>query len=125
MVIGVCASYDIFVYWDELWTIVFSKFRSSSIHTKQNKLKHDTDVADNKGTSDSVPNQQISQDLSTSKSTTINGMTARLSNGSSKVKSATTAQSKSQRRDSKKDHNTKAGSTTTLRAVFFRIGLIL
>lgn len=115
MVIGVCASYDVFVHWNQLWTIVLSKFRSSNIHTKQTKLKNDMDVADN--------NYQVSQDLSTSRNTTINGMTARLSNGSSKVKSANTAQSKSQRRDLKKDCNTN--TMIASRAVFFRIGLIL
>lgn len=120
MVVGVCASYDVFVHWDELWTVVFSKFRGSSNHTKQDKFKTDTDVIKGSDTSsESVVNHQVSQVSSTNKSTSINGMTTRLSNGSSKVKSGTSAQSKSQRRDIK---NIKAGSMTILTAVFTRIG---
>ena len=120
MVIGVCASYDVFVHWDELWTIVFSKFRNSSNHTKQDKFKTDTHVVKGNDTSsESVANHQISQASPTNKSTSINGVTTRLSNGSSKVKSGTASQSKGQRRDIK---NTKAGTMTTLTAVFIRIG---
>ena len=120
MVIGVCASYDVFVHWDELWTVVFSKFRSSSSHTKQDKFKTDTDTVKGSDTSsESVVNHQVSQGSSTNKSTTINGMTTRLSNGSSKVKSGTASQSKGQRRDIK---STKAGAMNTLMAVFIRIG---
>ena len=121
MVIGVCASYDIFVHWNDLWTGVFSKFRSSrNSHAKQ-EFKNDTD--NTAQSSDTLENHQTNQGGSlTNRSTTINGMTARLSNGSSKVKSGTPSQSKGQRRDIK---GTKEGSTgTILTAVFTRIGLL-
>ena len=129
VVIGVCASYDIFVHWDELWTIIFSKFRGSG-DAKQEKLKSDAEVVsngNNKGAaSQSVADsQQVSPTSSANKIiTNINGMTTRLSNGSSKVKSATAAQSKSQKRDIKKECNTIVESRTILTAVISRIGSI-
>jgi hypothetical protein len=117
MVIGVCASYDIFVHWDELWTIVYNKFRSSSGHAKLEKLETDTDVVQSSDASEDVANNQADQGT---KSTPINGMTVRMSNGSSKVKSGTASQSKGQRREAKSIK--AAGSTTSLMAVFIRIG---
>ena len=117
MVIGVCASYDVFVHWGELWSVVYGKFISSGNHAKQEKFKTDTDVVHSSDTSE---NHQTNQGIpSTNKSTPINGITVRLSNGGSKVKSGTSSQSKGQRREMK---STKSGSTTTLSAVFIRIG---
>ena len=116
MVIGVCASYDAFVHWGELWSVVYSKFVNSGSHAKQEKFKTDTNVVQSSDTSDQT-NQGIS---STNKSTPINGMTVRLSNGTSKVKSGMASQSKGQRRET---NSTKVGSTASnLTAVFIRIG---
>ena len=117
MVIGVCASYDAFVHWGELWSVIYSKFMRSSSHAKQEKFKTDADEVQSSDKSDQT-NQGIS---SINKSNPINGMTVRLSNGTSKIKSGTASQSKGQRRET---NSTKAGSTASLTAVFVRIGLL-
>ena len=129
MVIGVCASYDIFVNWDQLWTAIFSKFRSDKGRPKQTLNTHAVLVESSNEkprASVSTASQQVSQASLTSKNgSTVNGMTSRsVPNGGSKVKSAEL--SRNQKRGVKKECDEESGSTSTviLTAVIIRIGLI-
>lgn len=121
MVIGVCASYDIFLHWEELWTSLFDKFRSSS--KSCDKVKSDTDEVLNGDVKETLESSTDGQDSHASRSTTINGMSAKLCNGGSKVKPVNPVLAKHVKRDTKKDSNTPAEPKRgVLMAVIIRLG---
>ena len=119
--IGVCASYDIFLHWEEFWTGLFDKFRSSSKNDDKVKIGADEVLnSDAKETLESLTDGQVSP---ASKSTTINGITAKLCNGASKVKPVNPVVAKHVKKDTKKDSNTPAEPKRgVLTAVIIRLG---
>ena len=123
MVIGVCASYDIFLHWNEVWATLFNKLRS---HSKiDDKVKSDADEVLNGDAKETVESLTDGQSSPASRSTTINGMTDKLCNGGSKVKSANLVLTKHLKRDTKKDSNTLAEPKGgVLTAVIIRLGLL-
>ena len=129
MVVGVCASYDVFLHWDEIWTSLFSIVR---LKRGGDRLKTDAEVdssnSDAKDTLQSLSATQISQQLTptNNKSTRVNGVTTnKLFNGGAKVKLTSVGQTKNQKlKEEKNDCSKMAEARATLKAVVIRIGLV-
>lgn len=120
MAIGVCASYDIFVHWDEIWTSIFNTLFRKSIK----KLKDETDVSQSSDDAKEAPqNTTTTQVSQTSATNRLNGMTSsKLCNGGSKVKSTPAAPNKLQKKEARKENKSQPEPKTVWSGLIFRIG---
>ena len=115
--IGVCASYDVFLHWDDLWTSISSKVGGLS---GKNNVKSNNDNSDTK--LQNFTGNHSNQDI---KSTSLNGMIAKpITNGCSKDKFSTiVAPSKLQKKGVRKEGKEPVESSSVMTAVFMRIGM--